>query len=420
MDYRKLNELVQYARKNAPLYGALYLNLPEVVEDVTELPVIDHTSFWSANTIADNQVLTAPLTEAVVYKTGGSTGAPKFACYTRGEWDDFATDIGLDMASNGLRSGHRVANLFYAGELYASFMLFGQSLTSITMDTVRLPVAGSAPPEVIHQVLADFSVEVVMGTPTTLCRVANYLLEHDHQQTSVEYLFFSGEPVFSDQRRLLLAAFPNAEICSLVYGSVDGGLIGHALRGPDQRVFRAPTRDAIIEILDDDTGEPIREPGRSGRLIKTDLRRRLMPILRYPVGDRAEWLDFESGLFRLQGRHAEGVRLGPVTIYTEDVRRVANELTAADAIIGMQLVAYRADGRDGMVVRLAARPDFTGTEATGVEFVTRLNTSRPMIPEHVDAGMIHPVKVEWKRYNELAVNPRTGKLRAVIDERPTD
>jgi phenylacetate-CoA ligase len=416
----KLNELVQYVRKNSPFYGELYLNLPDQVTDVTQLPVIDHTQFWDVNTVENNRILTAPLTEAIVYKTGGSTGAPKFTCYTRGEWDDFATDIGMDMVRNGFRHGHRVANLFYAGELYASFMLFQQALTSVSMDNVRLPVAGSASPEVVHKVLVDFDVEVVLGTPTSLCRVANYLLEQGVTIPSVEFVFFSGEPVFSDQRRLLAAAFPNVEIVSLVYGSVDGGLIGHPLRGEDQRVFRAPDRDAIVEILDDATGEPIRESGISGRLVKTDLRRRLMPILRYPVGDRAEWLDYESGLFRLNGRHDEGVRLGPVSIYTEDVRQAISELTATESVVGMQLVAERAENRDGLVVRLVATPDFTATEAAAAELVATLDRIRPMIPEHVAAGMINPVTVVWKRYDELEVNPRTGKLRTVVDNRPTD
>jgi phenylacetate-CoA ligase len=197
-------------------------------------------------------------------------------------------------------------------------------------------------------------------------------------------------------------------------------VIGLPAGGPDQRAFLAPERDVILEIVDDATGEPIREPGRTGRLLKTDMRRRLMPLLRYPVGDRAEWVDYETGRYRLMGRDAVGVRIGPVTLFTEDVRAVVNGLESADAIMGMQLVAYRSEGRDGLVVRLAGRPDFHDTDAAAAELVAKLNESRPMMTEHVAKGMIHPVTVEWKRYQELESNPRTGKLRFVVDERPTD
>jgi phenylacetate-CoA ligase len=420
MDYRKINELVQFVRKNSPFYGELYMNVPEEIDDISVLPIIDHTAFWDANSLAGNRVLTAPLTEAVVFKTGGTTGAPKFACYTRDEWDDFVTGVGTGIEQCGLRHGHRVANLFYGGELYASFLLFQEALTKTSVSSVRLPMGGGASPAATHKVLADFAVEVVLSTPTTICRTASYMLEHGYQLPSMEIVFFAGEPIFADQRRLLAAAFPNAEICAAVYGSVDAGVIGCPMRGPDQRRFRSPDRDSILEIVDDTTGEPIREPGRGGRLLKTDLRRRLLPILRYPVGDRAEWVDYDAGLYRLQGRHAEGVRIGPVSLYTEDVRQVVDGLHAADAIIGMQLVAYRRDNLDGLLIRLAARPDFTDTAATAAELVTKLGDSRPMIAQHVAINMIHPVTVEWRRYNELEVNPRSGKLRAVVDSRPTD
>lgn len=420
MDSRKLNELVQFVRKSSPFYGELYMDLPNDIDDISALPVMDHTAFWAANTISGNRVLTAPLTEAVILKTGGTTGAPKFACYTRGEWDDFVSDIGQGMVKNGLRHGHRVANLFYGGELYASFLLWQDSLTAITADNVRLPMGGSASPDSVYTVLRDFQAQVTCSTPTTICRVAGHMLEQGVQLPSVELVFFAGEPVFDDQRRLLAAAFPNAEICAAVYGSTDAGLIGRPMRGPDQRMFLAPDRDAILEIVDDTTGEPIREPGRSGRLLKTDLRRRLMPVLRYPVGDRAEWVDYERGLFRLQGRHAEGVRVGPVSLYTEDFRRIVSEVDTDGAIIGHQLVQRRSGGRDSLLIRLAARPDYLGTEAFAEALLAELHASRPMIRQTVAAGMIEPVTVEWRRYNELEVNSRSGKLMPVIDERPTE
>lgn len=418
-DYRKLNELIHHVRKNSPFYGKLYTDLPEQIDDIRQLPIIDHTSFWNANTINDNRLLTAPLTEAVVLKTGGTTGAPKFTCYTRREWDDFVYDIGFSIARNGIRNGHRVANLFYGGGLYAGFLLFHEALTTISVDTVRLPMGGGDP-ETNYQLLADFGVEVALGIPTTLCRVASYMLEAGKQLPSLELFLFSSEPLFDDQRRLLAAAFPNVEICCAIYASVDSGVLGLPARGPDQRVFVAPERDVLLEIVDDVTDEPIREPGRTGRLLKTDMRRRLMPLLRYPVGDRAEWMDYEAGRYRLMGRDAEGVRIGPVTMYTEDVRAVVNSLESADAIMGMQLVAYRSEGRDGLLVRLAGRPDFHDTDAATAELLSKLNESRPMMTDHVAKGMIHPMTVEWKRYQELEFNPRTGKLRFTIDERPTD
>ncbi|MFG3024980.1 phenylacetate--CoA ligase family protein [Streptomyces sp. NPDC048254] len=414
-----LNALFAFVRKNSPFYQELYAGLPETVDSLSELPIVDHAAFWEANSLTGNRVLTAPLAEAVVYKSGGTTGAPKFSCYTRDEWDRLATALGAGLVEMGLRDGHRVANLFYVGELYASFFMFGDSLTHVPVDTVRLPVGGAASPETAAHVLQEFAVQVVGGTPTTLCGVAGHLTARGESVPSVELLFFAGEPVFEDQRRLLAQAFPRATVSPAAYVSVDAGQLGHPKPdGEGRHVYRAPTQDMMLEIVDEDTGEPIRTAGRPGRILKTDLSRRLMPLLRYPVGDRGEWLDVEAGLFRILGRHEEGARIGPVTVYVEDIRRIVNEADGAGDIVGVQLVARHWEGRDGLVLRLAGRPGFTDSGALADAVVAGLDAGRQLYAESVAAGYVHPVTVEWTDHAGLAVNHRTGKLLRVVDERP--
>ncbi|MFD9013499.1 phenylacetate--CoA ligase family protein, partial [Streptomyces sp. NPDC059552] len=50
---------------------------------------------------------------------------------------------------------------------------------------------------------------------------------------------------------------------------------------------------------------------------------------------------------------------------------------------------------------------------------TQLAPVRPLYPDSVRAGFVHPLSVEWARHRDLAVNPRSGKLVRVLDERPT-
>jgi phenylacetate-CoA ligase len=412
-----LNDIVQFARKNSPFYADLYAGLPEIIEDVSELPIVDHADYCAANTLGDNRLLTGPLTEAVVFKSGGTTDAPKFSYFTRDEWDDLAAELGRGLVGMGLRDGHRVANLFYVGELYASFFMFQDSLTKVPVETVRLPIGGATPPATAARFLAEFSANVIGGTPTTLCAVASELVAQGRALPCVEIVFFAGEPVFADQHRLLRQAFPGAQVHAAAYVSVDAGQLGLPVPGEDQRVYRIPERGAILEIVDDETGETTRENGRSGRIVKTDLSRRLQPVLRYPAGDRGEWLDVEAGLFRILGRHDEGARIGPVSVYTEDLRDLVNAADDAGAIIGMQLVASRWLGRDGLILRLAAQPGFAETAALGAAVIEKINDSRPMYAESVAAGYIHPVTVEWRDYGDFAVNRRTGKQLRVVDER---
>ncbi|MFJ3908824.1 phenylacetate--CoA ligase family protein [Streptomyces vinaceus] len=423
MPVQQFSDLVRFARDRSPFYAGLYADLPPHVSRVTDVPVVDQDAFWAANTVNDNRVLTAPLGEAVVFKTGGTTGTPRFSCYTREEWREFVTAFGSGMVDAGLRPGHRVADLFYAGELYASFLFILDSLAHAPVANVRLPIGGAAPVDSTLTTIEDFAADVLAGTPTTLCRIAEHLVCAGRELPGVEFLFFGGEALFEDQRRLLAAAFPRATPRSLGYASVDGGLLGRPVPGTDEdtRTHRPFTPHTLVEILDETTGEPIREPGRPGRVVVTQLYRRLMPVIRYPAGDRAEWTGAEGGAFRILGRAEEGVRVGPVSLYAQDVMNAVAEADARGLVTGTQLVVRRWEGRDGLVLRLATASghDPADLEVLAKAVVTGLDAARPLYPDSVGAGFVHPLSVEWAGHRDLVVNPRTGKLVRVLDERPT-
>ncbi|UQA91881.1 phenylacetate--CoA ligase family protein [Streptomyces halobius] len=426
MPVQPLTELIRFVRHNSPFYRDLYTGLPDQVDELTDLPVIPQEAFWRANTPRHNRLLTGPLDEAVVFKSGGTTGAPKFSVYTREEWREFTTAFGGGLVEAGLRPGHRVADLFYAGELYASFTFILDSLHRAPVGNVRLPIGGAAPLESTVHTLEEFEVDVVAGTTTTLCALADHLVREGRQLPGVDIVFFGGEGLYEDQQPLLRKAFPRAQARSIGYAAVDSGLLGQPVPGADSRVHRAFTPHTVVEILDENTGEPLTRNGVAGRVVVTDLRRRLMPIIRYPAGDRAEWTDLAAGHFRILGRAEEGVRIGVVSLYTQDVHDLVRSADPTGQVIGMQLVVRRWDGRDGLVLRLAVNEDpLAGRHAdpSGLAHLAEaiakeLLAARPLYAAEANAGRIHPIDVEWVRHGELAVNSRTGKLIRVLDERP--
>ncbi|MFF3918652.1 phenylacetate--CoA ligase family protein [Streptomyces sp. NPDC001852] len=418
MPVQPLAELIRFARQNSPFYQELYAHLPDHVAHLTDLPVVPQSDFWRANSPRDNKLLTAPLDEAVVFRSGGTTGSPKFSYYTRTEWREFTAAFGAGLVTAGLRPGHRVADLFYAGDLYASFSFVLDSLHRSPVENVRLPIGGAAPWESTAATLEEFRAQVVAGTPTTLCALAERLTSAGRTLPEVELLFFGGECLFGDQLPLLKAAFPHAEARSLGYASVDAGLLGEAVPGTDPRVHRAFTPYTVVEIVDDEAGLPVASDGVPGRLVVTDLRRRLMPVLRYPVGDRAAWVDREAGVFRILGRAEEGVRVGPVSLYTQDVHDIVTATDVAGRVSGLQLVVRRRDGRDGLLLRLATGEPTGSDAALGEAVVKAVLEQRPLYASATTAGHVNPLAVEWVRHRDLAVNARSGKLIRVVDERP--
>jgi phenylacetate-CoA ligase len=418
MPAKPLGDLVAFARRNSPFYAELYRDLPDGFGSLTDLPVIDQVDFWTANQWPDNRLLTGPLTDAGVYTSGGTTGAPKVSPWTRTEHFDSTSAFGAGMVRAGLKPGHRVANLFYAGHLYGGFLYIEAALHNAPVDNVRLPVGGHVDDRDVAELIANFGVNVLAGTPMKLAGVAEAVIDAGSDADTVELLLFAGDLLIDDLRPTLRKAFPQAAVASLGYATVDAGLVGTPVPGEDVRVHEAVPQRTLVEILDEATEEPITEPGVRGRVVVTNLFRTLMPIIRYPVGDLAEWVDEECRAFRLVGRTHEGARVANVAMSYVDVHAA---LLAADrdgVMTGMQMVERRWDGKDGLILRLAGAHEPTpGLDQRLTEATYR---ARPLYREQADDGHIHHLRIEWVGPGELATHARTGKLIQVVDERPHD
>lgn len=414
-----LDAIVATARQLSPYYRELYAGLPSQ-PTLAELPVVEQKAFWAANTIRDNRLLTGPMHDGIVFKSGGTTGAPKFSVYSRVEWDAFTGVFGVGLDAGGLRDGDRVANLFYAGELYSSFVFIMRSLDQARAGSLQFPLSGRAEATMIEHVIDDFEIDTVAGAPTTLMNLAAHYIDAGRGAPSVRRLLFGGESLYADQRRILERAFPNARAGSVGYASVDAGLLGYAdpSCGPDEH--RVLSRYTLVEILDEASGEPIEEEGRVGRVVVTNLTRLLMPILRYPAGDLACWIEPPGApdrKFRLMGRSEEGARVGPATLYVEDVRKVLRDFHDRLGSTDFQMLVDHEDHRDRLTLRVATEAAADAPPGCEAELVEALHAARPMLSDLLSQGMIHPIRIEWARLGGLEFNERSGKLKRVIDRR---
>ena len=57
--------------------------------------------------------------------------------------------------------------------------------------------------------------------------------------------------------------------------------------------YTVNTSSMIMELVTD-IGDVITAEGVKGNVVITNLSRRLMPVIRYPMGDAAEWVDYSS------------------------------------------------------------------------------------------------------------------------------
>ncbi len=412
----ELKEIVEHAKAHSPYYKELYKNVS--FEKLEDLPVIDQSLFWKS------EVVTSKNPDGIVFKSGGSTGAPKYSYFTALEWETFTRAFGFGMSEGILEDGDKVANLFYAGDLYASFLFIKDSLQYIPVAKKRIgqfPIAGQTDHMQILKILEEFGINTIVGVPSAILIMLEKYVQNKKSfpKLKLDKILFGGEALYEDQHKALLNIFPEIKISSIGCASVDGGLIGYSSVDCDNGEHRVFDGANIIEIVDPDTNEVITEKNRVGKVLLTNLTRKLMPIIRYPAGDMAMWIEDEKApyrKFKLQGRSEEAARLGTLSVYFEDTRDMITKTLVECSGIQFQMLLKHFDHKDQMTLKLAGS-GLTHLPEIEARILEAFIKEKPGYPELLAKKLIHPLKIEVVKHDQLEANSRTGKLKRIIDER---
>ncbi|CAN2039418.1 phenylacetate-CoA ligase [Candidatus Magnetomoraceae bacterium gMMP-15] len=414
-----LNEIVEHARTHSEFYQSLYQNVPYEKYDLSCLPIIDQDAFWQANTIENNRIMTGEISDGIIFKSGGTTGNPKYSVFSKEEWNDFTYAFGQGMLKGGLKKGEKVANLFYGGDFYASFLFISKSIDQAGTG-VNYPIGGLIPIPDIILYLQSFSIKTLAGLPVTLLKIADYIINHDIRGIKLNRILFGGESMYPDQRAVLADVFKGVEIHSIGYAGVDSGELGYVDSSCEPDEHRIFGKSTILEIIDEDTGNIIQNQKQPGKILITNLSRKLMPLIRYPVGDRAIWVEpkgKQDRKFRLIGRTEEGARIGPMTLYIQDILKVLNLFKDKIFISNFQILIVHEDLKDGAILRLMTNEHAKITDHLTKQIIEKIYQERHMFSDLIRENMVNPLKIEWIASNQLICNKRTGKVKRVIDQR---
>lgn len=417
----RLQAHLDFVYHNSPFYQAYWQQAWQNTGGaprLADLPVIEHRAFWQANGLEQNQVLTGDFTAGVVFKSGGTTGNPKFSYFSNEDWKGFCAVFGSALLKGGIKPGERIANLFYGGQLYASLLFIGRSIEEAGVG-INFPISGAAPVDEIVKTLQQFKIDTLAGVPTTIINLLPALSQCDEVRLNIKRCIYGGEPMYSDQIAALQQVLPNCRVQSIGIAGVDYGEMGFVDPDCEPGVHRVLDDSTLLELLDDE-GQPIEQVGEPGRIVITNLKRKLMPIVRYPVGDRAQWVD-EAGVegrrYRLLGRADEGARIGPMTLYLDDVRSLLDQAPPNVNILSFQLRIEHLQQMDRCTLRLAVAEPETMSVTDSEQLISMLFKQRPMFPDLIAQSIVHPLSIEWITPAQLLHNPRTGKLMQVIDRR---
>ena len=404
-----LDYIIDHARKNSPFYKKLYEALGENPK-LEELPLVKLEDFWAA--AAKGEVNTGEHTDGQVFKSGGTTGEPKYSLYTAAEWKTMCEATGFYMPFGGLKHGDRVVNLFYGGNLYASFLYTYSIFNSSPASVLQFGLGGFAEISDIVETLVKHRINLIAGLPSMIMKIMEYIegkgIAADLQ---IDAIYFAGETLFEEQRGKIRALLgENIEFRSMSYASNDAGIMAYFHKDCGFNEHRVCDAVCILELLDPETGEVIREQDRIGQIHITSLYKLLQPIIRYPSGDMGKYTEPEGSpdrKFMLLGRNAESARIGVATIHPQNVSEALDSLNAK--YDGFQMIISRENLRDSIIFRIAGR------EVAG--FVDKICEIQPLLNDCVTKGLVSTPKVEFCALSDLEYNKRTGKLMRIIDKR---
>ncbi|MGE5375902.1 MAG: phenylacetate--CoA ligase family protein [Bacteroidota bacterium] len=303
----RLNELVAFARANSRFYAEKYHGLPETITDVRLLPpvtkvelmerfdeVVTDPSLNKENVmkhISDLGNLGKPfLGKYMVWTTSGTTGTPGIFLEDK-SWDAVITTVNvfrigaewynMDVIRGMLKAGGNSASVFAGNGHFLGVTMLERQRNSnrsrgkrIRLIPVTLPI-----PEIVRQ-LNELQPAMFAGYASALGLLAQEQLA-GRLKIHPTIVISSAEPLSPENRSLIQQAFGVPPRNN--YGCSEGGVMGYECKHGHMHI----NADWIIFEPVDAGYKPVPAGQLSDQTLITNLANRVMPIIRYELGDRA-------------------------------------------------------------------------------------------------------------------------------------
>lgn len=415
----RLNAVLDVCREKSPFYKDRLPNKPlRSLDEVRDIPVLSQADFRNALPPDGSGLLTGPLEGCYAFASGGTTGKPKYVYRTVEEQHRNARALAKGLYLSAFRPGDVVANLLYAGNLWASFLSFTQALEMT--GCMILPIAGSIDIEFIARYMTTFRPNGAISIPSVFLSLAQYVEQHN-LDLKIEKIATGGEHLFPDAKAYLTEVFGTKRFTSPAYATNDNGAIAFQCEVNEGAVHHVHEDIHVVEIVDPHTGDPVPE-GEVGKMIVTNIDRTLMPTIRYDVGDLGRFIPGVCGCGRgtrrieLLGRTDEVLVIGGLKVPLDVVATVVGKISGLSH--AFRMIARRVDQLDQLVIEVEAGGDVDDArrEALEREVVEGVRNFKAEYARFGKSG-VAPIVAHVPPPGTLPRNPRTGKIAQVVDER---
>ena len=415
----RLYDVTRFAVRHSKFYRGHLAGIKRIkdYDDFLNVPYLTKNHIYENTPPVGNDMLTAPLENAYIFASGGSTGKPKFNYYSFREIDRVSSILADIYRIAGVNRQDRVANLFMAGCLWTSFIVVNHALEKI--GCVSLPISGNADLELILHYMNIFRPNVVVGLPSMIIQLAEEI-EKRQLNIIIDKVLYGGEHFSHEAIRYLKKTVGAKFIRSAGYASVDAGPIGYQCPECKDGVHHLLYEYMFFETVEPNSNRSV-NIGEVGEIVVTNFHRRLMPIIRYRTGDLGRVLPYSctcihrTPLFELLGRCDDILRIGAMSIYPQKIAEALGKIPQLSTIF--QLKAEYGKIKEILTIRVETGvpgDEFKALEEKAYKTLLSHDSELDLV---VREGWLEKLKVEVLPSGAIERNSRTGKIKKVIDER---
>ncbi|KAF3055871.1 AMP-dependent synthetase/ligase [Daldinia childiae] len=417
------HEAIAFARENSTYYKRLYQSVQKDDPDLEDVPIIYPDDYWNSARTDLSSVMTGPFTTGNIHCISGPTNKLELVQLSRGE------EFKLSRAKSILwqeilepEKVERIANIMSPHDLHIGFWDTVNISNGLLVPElgVQLFISNEKTVDRIMEEVERFQPNIVFGSLPDIFRLSEHLGEGHHTLPSVQAILYLGDTVPRDIIRSLHAGFPNARLYAPLYDKPQlgplafPGAIPIMIDRDINPIYRVCDYVVVMEIVTDD-GTVIKQTGVKGNIIITHLIRRLQPLIRYPIGDVAEWVDYGSRIFKYCGKASTKIKVANTILDWSTLKDITSDVMKTNVSGRFQCVLRLQDGCQKLVLRLAyPRPLEAGEFRHKIEKAL-WKTSSTWKNER-QAGVILCLRLEWVDDILLCVG-ETGELLDVVDER---
>ncbi|MDI6711588.1 MAG: AMP-binding protein [Bacillota bacterium] len=416
----KLTAILSLASRGSTFYRErIPFQVIHDFKDLESIPILTKEDLASNMPPVSDSMLTDKLYNASIYRSGGTTGKPKFTLYSNDEFEEFSNIFVRTYYSAGLRKDDKVANLFFCGDLYPSFIFVHKLIQKL--GCINFPVAGSTPPRQVIEYIRMFGINAVLGPTSYIVNLVKMLAAGNLQNDGLNKVLYAGEPLYETDREFLLQVLgQDANIRSAGYGCADLGLIGYQCLAQTGPVHHILFDHVYVEIVDPETNKVV-EDGEQGDIIVTSLDKRLVPFIRFKIGDRGRKLKEKcscgrSGqLLELLGRDDDTVRIGYTNVSYKDILEALG--ARRPFTTNMQLIKEQGKGRTRLVLRIETDQNHYDTEAQELQDTVyrEIFNLYPNLEAEEKRGIVD-ISVQILAFGQIERMRTTGKIKRIVQK----